>query len=302
MMNAILQTIDLNRKTGQWLALSLLALIWGSSFILMKRGLLSFSYGQVASLRIFISFIFLLPFAIKRLNRVKKKHFKSLILVGFMGNAIPSLLFTKAQTEVSSSMAGILNALTPLFALLTGLLVYKVKFIWQNLFGVFLGLLGAASLVLVRFGFGLSAQNIYTLYIVFATLLYSISVNEIKENLQDLDGLTIIAVAFLFVGPLAGLYLLNSDFTAAIHSSGFGFNLSCIIILAGLGSAFANYLFNYLVHHTNALFATSVTYLIPVVAIFWGLIDGESLLLKQMPAIVLIIIGIYLANRKKGSV
>jgi drug/metabolite transporter (DMT)-like permease len=297
-MNEIIRSIDLNKKAVQWIALSLLALIWGSSFILMKRGLISFSYEQVAALRIFISFVFLLPFAIKRLSRVKKKHFKSLIVVGLVGNAIPAFLFAKAQTQVSSSMAGILNALTPLFALFTGLLVYKVKFIWQNLLGVFMGLVGATSLVFIKFGFGIDAENIYPLYIVLATILYAFSVNEIELKLCDLDGLTIIAVAFVFVGPFAGIFLMSSDFTPAFQSHGFAANLSCIVILAGLGSVFANFLFNYLVQSTNALFATSTSYLIPIVAIFWGLLDGESLLFGQMPAIVLILFGIYFVNKK----
>jgi drug/metabolite transporter (DMT)-like permease len=301
-MNAVLQAIDLKTKAGQWIVLLLLALIWGSSFILMKKGLQSFSYGQVASLRIFISFLCLLPFALKRLSRIKKKHIKSLVVVGFFGNAIPAFLFTKAQTQVSSSMAGILNALTPLFALITGILVYKVKFNWHNITGVFLGLLGATALVVSRFGFGLNAQNLYPLLIVLATTLYSFSVNEIKQNLSDLDGLTIISGAFLFVGPFSGVYLFNSDFSHALNTPGFVVNFGCIIILAILGSAFANYMFNYLVHHTSALFATSVTYLIPVVAIFWGLFDGESILMAQTPAIILILLGIYLVNKKSSSV
>jgi drug/metabolite transporter (DMT)-like permease len=301
-VNAILNLVDLNKKAGQWIVLSFLALIWGSSFILMKKGLESFSFDQVAGLRIFISFIFLLPFALKRLSKVKKAHLKSLIVVGFFGNAIPAFLFTKAETQVSSSMAGILNALTPLFALIAGLLIYKVKFTWQNLSGVFLGLTGAAVLVISKYGFGLSAQNIFPLLIVLATLLYSFSVNEIKQKLSGLDGLTIIAVAFLFVGPIAGIYLLNTDFAPAFKTPGFIPNLSCIIILAIFGSAIANFMFNYLVFYTNALFATSVTYLIPVVAIFWGLLDSESLLLSQLPAIVLILVGIYLVNKKRTSV
>ena len=268
----------------------------------MKKGLESFSFGQVAGLRIFISFLFLLPFALKRISKVKKEQIKSLLVVGLCGNAIPAFLFTKAQTHVSSSMAGILNALTPLFVLITGLSIYKVKFIWQNLIGVIIALFGAAALVISRFGFTFSAENIYPLFIVFATILYSFSVNEIKQNLSGLDGLTIIAVAFLFVGPVAGIYLLNSDFTPALRTPGFTVSLSCIIILAVFGSAIANFIFNYLVFYTSAVFATSVTYLIPIVAIFWGLADGESLLLKQFPAIVLVLGGIYLVNKKPKKI
>jgi drug/metabolite transporter (DMT)-like permease len=301
-MNAILQLVDLNKKAGQWIILSILALIWGSSFILMKRGLMSFSFTQVAAMRIFISFLLLSPSIIKRIGRVKRKHLKSLIIVGVFGNAIPAFLFTKAQTEVSSSIAGVLNALTPLFALVVGIVIYKLKFIWHNIFGIALGLLGAASLVILRSGFGISPENIYPLFIVLATIFYAISINEIKQNLHDLDAVTIIAMAFLFVGPFGGIYLFNSDFTAALNSPDFIRNFACIFILAAFGSAIATILFNYLIKHTNALFASSSTYLIPVVAIFWGLMDGESLLLGQVPAIFLILMGIYLVNKKSNQV
>jgi drug/metabolite transporter (DMT)-like permease len=298
-VNTIIQTINLNKKAGQYIILILLALIWGSSFILMKRGLESFSYSQVAALRVFISFVLLLPFAIMRLSRVKKRHIKPLLIVGFIGNAIPAILFTKAQTEVSSSMAGILNALTPLFALLVGLTVYKVKFMWHHMLGVFLGLIGATMLVIIKSGFGINTQIIYPLFIVLATIFYSFSVNEIKQKLYDLDGVTIIAVAFLFVGPLCGIYLLNSNLMDTFNNPLFIKSLIYIFILSLFSSVIAAILFNYLIHHTNALFATSTTNLIPIVAIFWGILDSESILLGQLPAILLILIGIYLVNRKK---
>lgn len=298
-MNIILQYINLNKKTGQWIILSILALIWGSSFILMKRGLLSFSFSQVAALRIFITFIILAPSIFKRIGNVKKKHIKSLIIVGLFGNAIPAFLFTKAQTEVSSSMAGILNALTPLFALLIGISIYKIKFFWHNITGVFLGLIGAATLVTLKTGFKLSEQNIYPLLIILATFFYAISINEIKQKLNDLDGITIIAMAFFFVGPMGGIYLLTSDFSSALNSPEVTRNFICIVVLAMFGSAFATILFNYLIKHTNAIFAASSTYLIPVVAIFWGLMDGESFIWGQVPAIIIILTGIYLVNKNQ---
>jgi drug/metabolite transporter (DMT)-like permease len=297
-MHAILQAIDLNKRTSQWIILCLLALIWGSSFILMKRGLISFSHTQVAAIRIFFTFLFLLPSAIKRLSRVKRAHIRPLLVVAFFGNAIPAFLFTKAQTEVCSSMAGILNALTPLFALVVGVLVYKVRFVWHNLFGVFIGLAGAVALVFIQSGFGLSEQNLYPLYILLATIFYAFSVNEIKQNLAGLDGVTIIAVAFVFVGPLSGVILLNSDFSTAISNPAFFESISAIVILAMFGSAIATIIFNYLVYHTNALFAASAAYLIPIVAVFWGVLDGESVVIGQIPAIGLILLGIYLVNKK----
>lgn len=298
-MNAIIQLVDLNKKVWQYTLLAVLAVIWGSSFILMKKGLLSFTAMQVASFRIFISFVLLIPLIIRRLKRVQKKHIFPLMVVGFLGNGIPAFLFTTAQTRVSSSMAGILNALTPLFALLVGLIIYKVRFIWPNILGIIVGLIGAASLVIFGADFNFEARNLYPLLIVLATLFYAFSINVIKQKLSDLDSITIISVAFIFIGPLGGLYLLGSDYSKALSNPGWVQNFACIFLLAMFSSVLANIFFNSLIKHTNALFASSVTYVIPIVAISWGLLDGETLLLTQLAAIGAILIGVYLVNKKK---
>ncbi len=300
-MQAIIQLVDLNKKIWQWALILFLAIIWGSSFILMKKGLLAFSDMQVASFRIFISFVLLLPLLFKRIKRVKKRHFIPLLVVGFIGNGIPAFLFTKAQTQVSSSMAGVLNSLTPLFALLVGLVVFKVKFIRQNIFGIILGLIGASALVLIGSGFNLSVQNLYPLLIVLATICYAFTVNLIKQKLSDLDGVTIIVIAFSFIGPFGGIYLLTSDFNYAMQSPHLLQSFSSVFLLAMFGSALATILFNYLIKYTTALFASSVTYIIPIVAIMWGLLDGETLVASQMLSISVILVGVYLVNKKKKS-
>jgi drug/metabolite transporter (DMT)-like permease len=291
--------VDLNKKIWQYLLLAFLAIIWGSSFILMKKGLLAFNDMQVASFRIFISFVLLMPLAVKRVKRVKRRHILPLLVVGFIGNGIPAFLFTKAQTQVSSSMAGVLNSLTPLFALLVGLIIFKVKFIWQNLLGIVLGLLGASALVIISSGASFSTKNLYPLLIVLATMCYAFTVNLIKQKLADLDSVTIIAMAFLFIGPFGGIYLASSDFTYALQSPYLLQSFSSVFLLAMFGSALATILFNYLIKYTTALFASSVTYIIPIVAIMWGLLDGETLIASQMLSISVILIGVYLVNKKK---
>jgi drug/metabolite transporter (DMT)-like permease len=298
-MQAIIQLVDLNKKIWQYLLLAFLAIIWGSSFILMKKGLLAFNDMQVASFRIFISFVLLMPLAVKRVKRVKRRHILPLLVVGFIGNGIPAFLFTKAQTQVSSSMAGVLNSLTPLFALLVGLIIFKVKFIWQNLLGIVLGLLGASALVIISSGASFSTKNLYPLLIVLATMCYAFTVNLIKQKLADLDSVTIIAMAFLFIGPFGGIYLASSDFTYALQSPYLLQSFSSVFLLAMFGSALATILFNYLIKYTTALFASSVTYIIPIVAIMWGLLDGETLIASQMLSISVILIGVYLVNKKK---
>jgi len=301
-MNAIIQLVDLNKKVWQWILLSFLAIIWGSSFILMKKGLLAFSDMQVASFRIFISFILLIPLIISRIKRVKKRHIIPLLVVGFLGNAIPAFLFTKAQTQVTSSMAGVLNSLTPLFALLIGLVIFKVKFIWQNIAGIILGMLGATALVIVNSGLDFNAKNLYPLFIVLATIFYAFTVNLIKQKLADLDSITIIAIAFLFAGPWGGVYLISSDFSHALASPYLIKSFSSVFLLALFSSVIATILFNYLIKYTTALFATSVTYVIPIVAIIWGLLDGETLISSQILSIGIILIGVYLVNKKKKNI
>ncbi len=297
-MDRLISAMNLEKKAGQWFMLSILALIWGTSFILMKKGLQSFSHSQVAAFRIVISFLLLLPYIVTRLKRVNRKHLKSLLIVGFIGNGIPAFLFTKAQTEVTSSIAGVLNSLTPLFALLVGFMVYKTKFILANIFGVALGLFGAILLILFSSKSGLDIKNFYPLLIVLATIMYAFNVNEVKYHLSDLDGITIVSIAFLFIGPLAGIYLLTSDFTTALQKPLVWLSFGSVFMLALFSSVIATILFNALIKQTTALFASSVTYLIPIVAILWGILDGETIVFLQSLSIMFIILGVYLVNKK----
>jgi drug/metabolite transporter (DMT)-like permease len=290
--------IDLSNKAWQWFTLMLLALIWGSSFIFMKRGLESFTDIQVAAFRIFISFVFFLPIALKRLKYLKKDNIKSLLLVGFVGNGIPAFLFTKAQTQVSSSLAGMLNSLVPLFALIVGYIFYKVQVKKLNILGVFIGLIGAVGLIVMSSEGAFSSSGYYSLFIVLATICYSISVNEIKQKLAALDGVSIMSFAFLFIGPWAGIYLLFSDYQYTLSTPNYIHNFTYVFFLALLSSVIANIIFNYLIKHTTALFATSVTYLIPAVAILLGALDGENIRFGQLLFIAVILGGVSLVNKK----
>lgn len=264
----------------------------------MKRGLESFSDTQVAAFRIFISFVFFLPIALKRLKYLKKDNIKSLLLVGFIGNGIPAFLFTKAQTQVSSSLAGMLNSLVPLFALIVGAVFYKVRVKKMNILGVFIGLVGAVGLIVMSSEGAFSSSGYYSLFIVLATICYSISVNEIKQKLAALDGVSIMSFAFLFIGPWAGIYLLLSDYQYTLSSPNYMHNFTYVFFLALLSSVIANIIFNYLIKYTTALFATSVTYLIPAVAILFGALDGENIRFGQLLFIAVILGGVSLVNKK----
>lgn len=293
--------VDLNKKVWQWTTLLFLSFIWGSSFILMKKGLRSYSHDQVAAFRIFISFIAFLPWGLKNLKKVTQKNIISLLVVGFIGSAIPAFLFTKAQTQVNSSLAGMLNSATPLFTLIIGLLFYNSKARLINAFGILLGLIGAAGLITYSANGGNVLDNInyYGLFIVIATICYGINVNQVKYRIKNLNGLELTSIAFMFVGPFAGIYLLFTDFTHTQSSPDYLLDLAYIAVLAVIGTVLALVIFNTLIQYTSALFGSSVTYVIPVFAIMWGLFDGEKIAIWQFFWIALIFVGVYLVNKRK---
>jgi len=292
-----MQRIKLENKAWQWATLFIISIIWGTSFILMKRGLESYNHMQVAALRIFISFVFLLPLSIRHLKVLKKDNILSLIIVGCLGFAIPALLFAKAQTRIDSSLAGMMNSLTPLCTLVVGLLLYRTSTKWINVTGLLIGLLGTLGLIW-KGDFELFREiNVFSLFVVAATLCYGINVNEVKYKLEKLSSVQITSLAFLFTGPIAGIYLLFTDFSPAAETPNHLINLGYIVLLALFSSVIAVLLFNHLIKYTTPLFAASVTYIIPFVAILWGIADGEQIGILQFLWIGVILTGVYLVNK-----
>ncbi|MEN8153149.1 MAG: DMT family transporter [Acidobacteriota bacterium] len=286
----------LRSRFWQWVALMVLALVWGSSFILMKRGLESFSNEQVASIRIFASFIFFSPFFLKNYKFINRKNIRSLLIVGFLGSFIPALLFTKAQTVIDSSLAGILNSLTPMFTLIIGWLFYKSTINARKILGLLLGLSGAVGLV-YKGSDVLGSINTYSLLIVLATICYGITANEIKARLQDMDGVKITMLGFLLSGPFAGIHLLFTKFPDTGADKYVYTNLGYILILALFSSVLALILFNSLIKHAPLLFSVSVTYLIPIFAIMWGVFDGEKITIFDLMWMGVILLGVFLINK-----
>ncbi len=293
-----MEFFDLNKKVWQWVVLILLAFIWGSSFILMKRGLEVYSHTNVAALRISISFICLLPFAIIGIKKVAKKDWKYLIASGFLGNGIPAFLFTKAQTQIPSALSGMLNSLTPIFALILGLLFFKTKSSTLQIIGVIIGLIGAVGLISAN-GIDLSNTHFsYSFFIVLATLCYATSVNILKIYLKEINAVTITSLAFLSIGPFCVVYLFSTDFLSVTVSDKNSLKaLGYISTLAIFGTALSVILFNMLIKKTTTLFAASVTYLIPIIAILWGFLDGEIFNILQVICIIITLIGIYFINK-----
>ena len=291
---------DLSKPFWQYFSILLLAFVWGSSFILMKRGLVAYSSGQVAALRMVIAFIFFLPYIVVAFKKVNKKYWKYLIISGLFGNAIPAFLFTKAETAISSSLAGMLNSLVPLFTIILGTLFFKVATNKLKFIGVFIGLIGAIMLLSGN-GFNFkSSEFTYSLLVVAATICYAISVNTIKRYLQELNPLLVSSFVFMFIGPPLLIYLFSTDFIKITTTNPEApISLGFITILAVFGTALSLIIFNTLVQQTSALFASTTTYLIPVFAIMWGIFDGETINLIQIAGILVILVGIYFINKLK---
>ncbi|HNQ69028.1 MAG TPA: DMT family transporter [Bacteroidales bacterium] len=285
------------KNIKSWIFLVLLALIWGGSYILMKQGLKSFNFWQVSSIRMLSAFVFLLPFSIRNLRKLNKKNILPILIVAWIGNLIPSWLFPLGQTKVDSNIAGVLNSLVPVFVLIVGIAFFKKKTGISQVLGVILGLVGAAMLVTKDNLFIFGQMNYYALYIVLATVLYSVNINQINIFLKNLNGLEIASLAFLFIGPISGGILIFSDFSLAVSSNTLYFDLFCVVLLGLLGSAVAVSISNHIITNAGAMFASSVTYIIPVFAIFWGIIDGERLNFNQIIATVVVIGSVYLVNR-----
>ncbi len=284
-----------------WILLIILAVIWGSSFILIKKGLESFSPLQVGSIRITFAFIVMLPFAIKSLTTTFKYYWKKIVVIGFFSNFFPAVLFATAETGISSSMAGILNSLTPIMTLLAGVFFFSTKLKFIQLLGLLIGFFGSFAVSFINNSGSIGEFNYYALFVVLATIMYGFSGNFIRKYLTGIHPVTLTALAMFSVGPLAVIILLLSDFTIKLSvSNNAWISLGYLFLLGAIGTALALVLFNRLIQHTTAVFASSVTYLIPIMAVVWGIMDGEGFFALHLIGMGLIIIGVYLVNRKSS--
>lgn len=276
--------------------------MWGFSFFFIKKGLEVFTPIEVGALRIFIAFCTLVPFLIFFHKRIPLKAVGFTALAGLIGSGLPPLLFSFGQTHVSSSVAGILNTTTPIFALSFGVLFFGQKASWKQFIGVLIACLGTVLIVLSRSEGKLSFDPRYALLIVLATSCYGMSANILKSKVMryDIHPIQISIMGFLFMGPFAGMYLLsNGTFEQIIHEPTARDSLKYLLILGIFGTAIAMFFFNWLTKRTTALFASFTTYIIPIVAIFIGVIVlKEKLLFLQIVGFFVIIGGVILANKK----
>ena len=295
----------MSRELKNWGMLLFLATIWGSSFILMKRGMIDkvsgdsiFSSNQVGAMRMLFASSALLPLGLRHFKSFNSvKFILSLAVVAFLGNFVPAFLFTYAETGISSGYAGMLNSCTPIFTLIIGTLLFKQPLVRLQVLGVAIGTVGIVWLVNGVSVVDTSGSVWHVLAVVLATLFYAISVNTIKYNLNGIKPLKITSMAFTLSFIPALILFFHFDTPATIVSNSYAPSaLIYIGILALIGTAFSVVIFNILIANSSALFASSVTYFIPIVALLIGLWDGEVMSIYQVLAMLVILSGVYIAN------
>lgn len=287
---------------SKWFYLVFLAIIWGSSFILIKKSLVGLSPLQLGALRIIISGLVLFLAGFNSIKDVKKKHWKWLVISGFLGTGIPAFLFAYAETEIDSAIASVLNSLVPLNTILIGFAVFKIASTRRQVLGVIIGFIGTAILIASGADLNPDQNYLYAGFVILSTIMYAFNVNIIKRYLQDIKPIAIAVGNFIPIIIPAFIMLLFTGFftTASFESEDLKISLLYVTILSIFGTALAKVIFNKLVQISTPVFASSVTYLMPIVSLVWGLLDGERFNLIQGLATVIILIGVYLANRKRA--
>ena len=285
-------------KQLKWILLIVLALIWGSSFILIKRGLVGLNAFQLGSLRMVFAALFLILIGFKSLPTIPSYKWKYIGLTAFFGTFMPVYLFSIAQTQIDSSISSILNSLTPLNTLVLGVLVFGLQLKRAQVIGVIIGLIGSALLIL-NGALNHPEQNYYyAILVIIASISYALNVHLIKKYLSDLSPLSISTGNFMVLFVPAMIVLYSSGFFDVIHVEKVQHSILFILILGVVGTGIANIIFFKLIQISSPVFATSVTYLIPVVAIFWGFLDNELLTPIQMIGAFIVLIGVYLSAKK----
>lgn len=288
---------------NRWFLLIIIALTWGSSFILIKKSLLAFTPYQIGAFRVGISGLLLSYFGVPALRRMDKKTVLWVALVGFFGNFLPMFLFPIAQTRVSSSLAGILDSLVPIFVLVFGFIIFGIKSKPLQMFGAVIGFVGAALIMYFSEASTEESNLGYALLIVLATALYAMAALIIKERLNHVKSKDLSSAVFtVWLIPSVVILVLSGFFTNFDTSAEAIESLGYLSILTVLGTAIAIMLYYKLIQNTSPVFASTVTYLLPLIAVIWGLLDGESFSIWYVIGGLLILWGIYLIREKKKDI
>tara|TARA_B100001146_G_scaffold225185_1_gene247407 strand:+ start:1955 stop:2824 length:870 start_codon:yes stop_codon:yes gene_type:complete len=286
-------------SSKKWLYLVVLSIVWGSSFILIKKALLGLSPLQLGALRTLMAGTFLLLAGFSTLKKISKGLWKWIAISGFLGTFIPAFLFAFAETEINSAVASMLNSTTPIMALIFGGLVFGIPFSRNQFLGVIIGLVGTCLLIYLGAELNPGKNYWYAGLVLIASVCYAFNVNIIKRYLQEVPALAIAAGNFLVLMVPAFLVLWFTDFFSdeRLQQETLLPALGYLALLALVGTGVAKVLFNKLVQISSPVFATSVTYMIPIVAVLWGIVDGEQFGVGQIAAAGVILLGVYLANK-----
>ena len=286
-------------KLNKWFYLIALSLIWGSSFILIKKALLGLEASQLGSLRIIFSSIFIFLIAWRNIFTIKKIEWKWITISAFLGSFFPAFLFAFAEKEIDSSVASIINSIVPLNTLILGMIIFKIESTKRQIIGVLVGFFG--TYLLISSGLKLNPDQNYNYagLVILCSFLYALNVNIIKKYLQHLSALTITVGHFTAIIVPAVLVFLFSDFEfSSLEKDEVKTSIFYVFILALFGTALAKIIFNKLIKISSPVFASSVTYSMLIVSIFWGIVDGEKFSIYQLIATLIIVFGVILTNKK----
>lgn len=285
-------------KQSKWLILAVLAIVWGSSFILIKKGLLGLTPIQLGAVRIFVASIVMLCIGWKHIPSIPKNKWKFLFASSMYGIFFPAFLFAYAQTQIDSTISSILNATTPLFTLFLSVLIFGISAQKRQYFGVAIGFIGSLMLILSGAIVHAEQNYWYALLAVLACVLYALNINWIKKFLSDLTPIQISMGSFTCLLPCSIIVLLNSNLGATVHLETTQMSIIYTAILGICSTGLASLLFYRLIILSSPVFASSSTYLIPVVAFVWGVFDHESIHVSQLAGALVVLLGVYLSSRK----
>jgi drug/metabolite transporter (DMT)-like permease len=278
--------------------LGVLSLVWGSSFILIKKALIAFHPFDLACMRLGVSALAFTPVIIYNRKRIPWKRWKLFLTIGLTGSGIPAFMYFLAQTNINSMVSGLLNSLTPIWTLIIGIIIFKNPMDKYKTTGVLIGFIGAALLMIYGENEGSNSNLWYGLFIVIGTLCYGMSGNLVKHYLQDVDSIIISATSFFLVGgPALILLALHGTIFDVTFSEQEMYSIGALLLLSLIGTVLATVIFYKLIQETNAVFGSSVAYIMPLVAIFWGFLDGEALGLVVLISMALILSGVYLIKK-----
>ena len=286
-------------KLNKWFYLISLSLIWGSSFILIKKALVGLEADQLGSLRIIFSSIIIILIAWKRLSKITRLEWKWITISAFLGSFFPAFLFAFAEKEIDSAVASIINSIVPLNTVIIGMVLFNIRSTKRQIIGVLIGLAGTYMLIMSGIKLNPDQNYLYSGFVILCSFLYALNVNIIKKYLQHLSALTITVghFAVIIIPALIVFYFSDFDVNSLKNQETID-SIIYVLILAVFGTALAKILFNKLIKISSPVFASSVTYSMLIVSIFWGLVDGEKFSIYQLIATIIIILGVLLTNKK----